>query len=300
MIRRILKYILIFFGCLFLFLFVFCFTSGPFWTWYRLSTKYAGIHRPPGVIVILGGGGMPSESGLMRCWYGAKAANYFYNAKVIVALPGDTTDSLSSVNLMKKELVLRGVLAERISFEAAGTNTRAEAKNVFNGISNIDQRSLKFEGNIVTKSQSHRVTEKSSAKCQVQKESQSHRVTEKSSAKCQVQKESQSHKVTESQGDQGQSAKVAILIISSPEHMYRAVLAFRKVGFARVDGLPAFENAIESGLAFDDRLLGGKSWMPGIGKNITLRYRFWTQMHYEQLIIREWVAIAYYWLNGWI
>ena len=130
MIRRILKYILIFFGCVFLVLFIFCFTSGPFWTWYYMSTKYAGIHRPPGVIVILGGGGMPSESGLMRCWYGAQAANYFYRAKVIVALPGDTTDSLSSVCLMKKELVLRGVAAERISFEATGTNTRAEAINL--------------------------------------------------------------------------------------------------------------------------------------------------------------------------
>jgi uncharacterized SAM-binding protein YcdF (DUF218 family) len=243
MIRRILKYILIFFGCLFLILFIFCFTSGPFWTWYKMSTKYAGIHRPPEVIVILGGGGMPSESGLMRCWYGAKAANYFYRAKVIVALPGDTTDSLSSIQQMKKELVLRGIDAKRISFEAVGTNTRAEARN-----------------------------QVQSVKCKVQK------------AKCQVENQKMP----------------SILIITSPEHLYRAVLTFRKAGFTRVDGVPAFETAIESGLTFDDRMLGGKRWMPAIGKNITLRYRFWTQLHYEQLIIREWLAIGYYWLNGWI
>ena len=247
MIRRILKYILIVFGGLFLILFVFCFTSGPFWTWYNLSTKYAGIHRPPDVIVILGGGGMPSESGLMRCWYGAKAANYFYRARVVVALPGDTTDCLSSIRQMKQELVLRGIDARRISFEAVGTNTRAEAINQVRSV-----------------------------KCEVRNQVRS--------VKCEVRNQKMP----------------SILIITSPEHLYRAVLAFKKAGFTRVDGMPAFETTIESGLSFDDRLLGGKRWMPSIGKNITVRYQFWTQMHYEQLIIREWVAIAYYWLNGWI
>jgi uncharacterized SAM-binding protein YcdF (DUF218 family) len=251
MIRRILKYILIVFGCLFLILFIFCFTSGAFWAWYKMGTKYAGVHRPPEVIVILGGGGMPSESGLMRCWYGAKAANYFYRAKVVVALPGDTTDSLSSVSQMKKELVLRGVDARRISFEAVGTDTRAQAMNQVRSV-----------------------------KCQVQKESQRNQVR---NVKCEM-----------------RGKGCSILIITSPEHLYRAVLTFRKAGFARVDGMPAFETTIESELAFDDRLLGGKIWMPSIGNNITLRYQFWTQLRYEQLIIREWLAIGYYWLNGWI
>jgi uncharacterized SAM-binding protein YcdF (DUF218 family) len=92
----------------------------------------------------------------------------------------------------------------------------------------------------------------------------------------------------------------SILIITSPEHLYRAVLTFRKAGFLLVDGAPAFETAIESELSFDDRLLGGKRWLPPIGKNITARYQFWTQLHYEQLVIREWLAIIYYKLNGWI
>jgi uncharacterized SAM-binding protein YcdF (DUF218 family) len=241
MIARILKYILFFFGCLFLILFIFCLTSGPFWTWYNLSTKHAGIHRPPRFIVVLGGGGMPSESGLMRTWYAARLGNHFPASKIIIALPGDTADSLSSVCQMKEELILRGISAKRISFESLGTNTRAQAINIFKGISNIAP-SPKGEG----------------------------------------------------VGGRG------ILIVTSPEHLYRAVLTFRKAGFRMVEGLPAFETAIESELSFDDNLLGGKKWLPAIGKNITLRYQFWSQLHYEELVIREWLAIAYYKLNGWI
>ena len=231
MILRILKYILFFFGCLFLILFIFCLTSAPFWTWYNMSTKHAGIHRPPEFIVVLGGGGMPSESGLMRTWYAARLGNHFFRSKIIIALPGDTVDSLSSVYQMKEELILRGISGKRISFESHGTNTRAQALNIA----------------------SSRVTRNAS-----------------------------------------------LLIVTSPEHLYRAVLSFRKAGFLLVDGLPAFETAIESELSFDDRLLGGKKWLPAIGKNITVRYQFWTQLHYEQLIIREWLAIVYYKLNGWI
>ena len=253
MILRILKYILFFFGCLFLILFIFCLTSAPFWTWYNLSTKHAGIHRVPEVIVVLGGGGMPSESGLMRTWYAAQLGNHFSRSKIIIALPGDTADSLSSVYQMKEELILRGMSGNRISFESLGTNTRAQALNIFKRISNIDQRVLKYE-------YPDKLHNSSSIK----------------------------HPAS------------SILIITSPEHLYRAVRTFRKAGFLLVDGAPAFETAIESELSFDDRLLGGKRWLPPIGKNITVRYQFWTQLHYEQLVIREWLAIVYYKLNGWI
>ncbi|MDP4282696.1 MAG: hypothetical protein Q8867_11215, partial [Bacteroidota bacterium] len=84
------------------------------------------------------------------------------------------------------------------------------------------------------------------------------------------------------------------------EHMYRSCLAFRKAGFVRIDGLPAFDNELESDLFFKDKQLGGRKWMPGIGENLTVRYRFWTQMKYEVIICREYLAIGYYWLKGWI
>ena len=261
MILRILKYILFFFGCLFLILFIFCLTSAPFLTWYNLSMKHAGIHRSPEFIVVLGGGGMPSESGLMRTWYAARAGNHFPRSKIIIALPGDTADTLSSVYQMKEELILRGISAKRISFESHGTNTRSQAVNIKKIITIYD---LRFTNKFSLESDTALYKKRSATLSSIQHPASS------------------------------------ILIITSPEHLYRAFRAFRKAGFLLVDGLPAFETAIESELSFDDSLLGGKKWLPPIGKNITIRYQFWTQLRYEQLVIREWLAILYYKMNGWI
>ena len=136
---RILRSIMMTAGIVAVFMIVLSLTSAPFWIWYDMGMKKAGIHRPPDFIIVMGGGGMPSESGLMRCWYAAKVANQFPRARVIIALPGDVGDSMSSVNQMKKELELRGVSPERIMFEDSGTNTRAEAINVFKIIQNIER-----------------------------------------------------------------------------------------------------------------------------------------------------------------
>jgi uncharacterized SAM-binding protein YcdF (DUF218 family) len=119
---------------------ILAFTSAPFWIWYGIGIKKAGISRPPDFIVLLGGGGMPSESGLMRTWYAARVAGTFPLAKVIIALPGDPSDSLSALNLMKAELVVRGISPERILLEDSGTNTRSQAINIFKRISNIECR----------------------------------------------------------------------------------------------------------------------------------------------------------------
>lgn len=253
--RRLLqigKYLLFALGLLFFLQIFLALTSAPFWIWYGMGTKYAGIHRPPDYIVVLGGGGMPSESGLMRCWYAAKAADFFPAARVIIALPGDTADSTSSVNGMKEELVLRGVAPERILIEDSGTNTRAQAVNIYNGISNIEQRSLNIEF------------------------------------------------VRNSTVVNRYSKFKALLLVTSPEHLSRAVRTFKKAGFLRVDGVPAFEEAIEADITFQGKRLGGRKWVPDVGENITVRYQFWTQLNYERLILREWLANGYYWLKGWI
>ncbi|HPS74579.1 MAG TPA: YdcF family protein [Bacteroidales bacterium] len=232
---RTVKVLLITFGVVLLIHLILAFTSAPFWIWYGMGTKKAGINRPPEYIVVLGGGGMPSESGLMRCWYAAKAGNYFVHSKIIIALPGDTTDSLSSVRGMENELILRGIGADRIMYEDSGANTRAQAINI--------------------------------------------------------------RRMTSSPAN---PLGPAILLVTSPEHLYRATLAFRKAGFRKVDGLPAFEQEIETDITFQGKQLGGRKWIPDVGENITIRYRFWTQMHYEMLIMREWAALGYYWLKGWV
>ncbi|MBL7137962.1 MAG: YdcF family protein [Bacteroidales bacterium] len=213
-----------------------------------MGTSKAEISGTPDYIVVLGGSGIPSETGLMRTYYAALAAKNFPDARIIIALPGDTTDTLSSVNRMRAEMILRGVEPERILLEDSGTNTRAQAMLIRELISNYKLQITNYElpsSSLVPRPSS-------------------------------------------------------LLLITSPEHLYRAVGTFRKAGFEQIDGLPAFESDIESDISFTARKLGGRRWVPDVGSNITLRYQFWTQLHYELLIIREWVAIAYYWLMGWI
>jgi len=237
-VKTFIRAFLIMMGLFFTLMILMAFTSAPFWIWYNLGVKKAGIHRPPDFIVVMGGGGMPSESGLMRCWYASEVANHFTRARIIIALPGDVKDSLSSVNQMKREMELRGIAGDRIFLEDSGTNTRAEALNILK---------------IVTNNDMSRVTRHAS-----------------------------------------------LLIVTSPEHLYRAVLTFKKAGFMKVDGVPAFEKTIEADLNFNAGKLGARSWVPDVGRNITLRYEFWVHMEYEFLLLREYLALAYYKLQGWV
>jgi len=228
---RILRNIVSVVGIFFLLCVVLALTEKPFWGYYWLGTSKTEMKWKPEVIIVLGGGGMPSQSNLMRAWYTANAARSFPGAKVILSIPGDISDSLSTPRLMKKELILRKVCAENISFENQGTNTRAQALNCTKMI----------------------------------------------------------------------SSNVPVLLVTSPEHMRRSVLCFRKAGFQKVNGLPAFENALEADLKFDDDKLGGnKTMVPDVGENINARYQLWNHLKYEILIAREITALAYYKLRGWI
>ena len=76
--------------------------------------------------------------------------------------------------------------------------------------------------------------------------------------------------------------------------------SYRKAGFTRVDGLPAFEATLESEAAFNALKLGGRRFIPDVGEILALRYHFWTQLVYELLTLREWAALGYYRMMGWI
>ena len=258
---RITRITMISLGSLFLLGVVLAFTSAPFWIWYGMGTARAKISDTPDYIVILGGSGIPSESGLMRTYYATKAADHFPRATLIVALPGDPADSLSSVFKMKEELILRCIAPERILLEDSGTNTRAQALMV---------KKLILDARYSVLDTRYSVLDTGSTSHVLRPTSHVPPLT--------------SH----------------LLLITSPEHLYRAVLTFEKAGFKHVNGLPAFASDVESDISFSARRLGGRKWLPDIGDSITLRYQFWTQLHYELLILREWMAIAYYWVNGWI
>jgi len=84
-----------------------------------------------------------------------------------------------------------------------------------------------------------------------------------------------------------------LLVITSPEHMYRSIRSLQKAGLNNVGGLPSFEQPIS-----EEKLKGNKR----NGQKVTLawRYNFWSYLRYEILVLREYCAIAYYKLNGWI
>ncbi len=231
--RTIVTAFLLILGILFSIFFILCFTHVPHLMVYRLGTTDASIRRPPDFIIVMGGAGMPSESALIRTYYASNLARHFNKAKVIITLPGDTMDPVSSINLMKKEMVMRGIDSTRIFLESNGTNTRAEALNIRYMLRGIHQPGL--------------------------------------------------------------------AIVTSPEHMRRSTLCFRKLGFLKVDGLAAFANPIEAGLTFEDYKLGGRDWMiPDIGNNLMIRYKFWLQARNLEAAMREYLALAYYKLKGWI
>lgn len=93
----------------------------------------------------------------------------------------------------------------------------------------------------------------------------------------------------------------SVLLVTSPEHMRRSVLTFKKAGFAKVYALPSFENPSEADFSYTDSELGERSpLVPEVGRNTQLRYQVWNHLLYEIQIARELTALAYYRLRGWI
>ena len=227
------KVLLIASGCLFLLLCILAFTTAPFWAYYSLGTSKSRITQPPQTIVVLGGAGIPSGDGLIRCFYAARLASSYPQAKVIIAVPGNIADSTSVPRLFEKELRLRGISADKISFESAGRNTREQALK----IASVLNPAL---------------------------------------------------------------LQQPVTLVTLPEHMKRAVLTFRKGGFTRVSGMPAFEFSLDADLTFSDSDLKGNTVAPAIGHNLQLRYQFWNHLKYEIVVIREYCGLAYYKLRGWI
>jgi uncharacterized SAM-binding protein YcdF (DUF218 family) len=199
--------------------------------YYNLGrTKNTVCITDPDYIVALGGGGIPSESGLMRTYKAAQLSLQYPNAKVIIALPGDTSDCLSSINLMRHEIIYRGVDSSKIQFEPTGTNTRMQALQI---LSIIDVNSK-------------------------------------------------------------------ILLVTSPEHMYRAIKVFKTAGMINTSGNPAFEMALESDLGYNMQKLGGNKLLLDFGDKTQFRYQFWNHFKYQIIIYREYFAISYYKIKGWI
>lgn len=85
---------------------------------------------PPEIIIVLGGGGIPSESGLMRSYYAADLAKTNPASHVVISLPGDGDTATNAVGKMRREMVMRGVPAQRIRLESKALDTHEQAVNV--------------------------------------------------------------------------------------------------------------------------------------------------------------------------
>jgi uncharacterized SAM-binding protein YcdF (DUF218 family) len=124
-----LKRLLILLGIIFAGILVLPVTHVP-WRWFVSMAEpgMPGAERPE-VLVMMGGGGIPSETGLTRSYKTAEAARLFPGATVIIAMPYDP--GLSFPDLLDQELLMRGVAAGRLRREPHGRNTREQALEVY-------------------------------------------------------------------------------------------------------------------------------------------------------------------------
>ncbi len=94
--------------------------------------------------------------------------------------------------------------------------------------------------------------------------------------------------------------KSNVCLVSSPEHIRRSILTFRKVGFCSLCGYGAVDVDMNIDLTVDAHIVGGRRFIPNVDNNVGMRYNFWTYLKIEISCLREFVALSYYWAKGWI
>ena len=90
-----------------------------------------------------------------------------------------------------------------------------------------------------------------------------------------------------------------LLIVTSPENMRRTVKCLRKEGFLHVMGIAAREATVDFDLSLRQQELKGNEAIPSV-ESTNLRYTFWNYFKLEIVCFREYVALAYYKVKGWI
>lgn len=216
-------------GLFALIMIVLSFTDYPYFAYHWTGNKTISQTNIPEYIVVLGAGGIPSEQGLIRCYYAAELAKRHPDSKLIVALPADSIDfKTSDHSRMIEELIIRGVDENRILSETNGSSTFTQARNIAQMI----------------------------------------------------------------------PSTAPIKIITSPVHLFRSIKTFEKAKFESVSGQATSEQA------FDESLLLLKDEEGKIAKspdaNPGFRYNMWSYLQYEIAVLREWFAIAWYKIKGYI
>jgi len=102
----------------------------PRWLTDWLADAGGALAESPRYVVVLGGGGIPSETGLMRTYHAARFGASCPDAIFIVSLPTQQDPNESSVGRMRDELVMRGIPASSIRLEYKALNTYEQAKEI--------------------------------------------------------------------------------------------------------------------------------------------------------------------------
>ena len=89
------------------------------------------------------------------------------------------------------------------------------------------------------------------------------------------------------------------LVVTSPENMRRTIKCFNKTGFSDVRGASAREATVDFDLSLKKQKLAGNEAIPNI-ESTNIRYTFWNYFKLETTCFREYCALAYYKIKGWI
>ena len=90
-----------------------------------------------------------------------------------------------------------------------------------------------------------------------------------------------------------------IIVVTSPEHLRRTIKCFNKAGFQQVRGMAAYEGTVDFNLSLKEQKLKGNEEVPNI-ESTNLRYTFWNYLKLEIDTLREYFALLYYKIKGWV
>ena len=90
-----------------------------------------------------------------------------------------------------------------------------------------------------------------------------------------------------------------IIVVTSPEHIRRTVKCLNKVGFQNVIGQAAYPATVDFNLSLKEQRLGGNEVIPSV-ESIKMRYTFFNYLKLEITCIREYCALGYYKIKGWV
>lgn len=90
-----------------------------------------------------------------------------------------------------------------------------------------------------------------------------------------------------------------LIVVTSPEHVRRTIKCLNKVGFRNVIGKAAYPAAVDFDLSLKKQKLGGNEAIPSV-ESVKMRYTFFNYLKLEITCLREYCALAYYKVKGWI